>query len=111
MDKYSYLTLTQISFFTVPTRKETPASIFVPHASTAKALSVSSYRSSRSSNARGLNLVNGSAGAVTNTDVGNISGKIIELDEESGVKNFEAPASMFKQLQKLVRIPLQLTSW
>jgi hypothetical protein len=103
VDEYSYLTSTQISFFAVPTRKETPASIFVPHGSTAKALSVSSYRSSRSSNARGLNLVNGSAGAVTSTDFTNITGKIIELDEESSVKNFEAPAIMFEQLQKLVR--------
>lgn len=93
---------------TVPTRKETPANIFVPSSSNAKALSVSSYRSSRSSNARGLNLAIGLTGTFTDTDDANISGKIIELDEESGVKNFEAPASMFKLLQKLVRIQLRL---
>ena len=78
--------------------------MFVPLSSTGKAPSVSSYRSSRSSNPRGLNLATGSIESVTNTDDANISGKIIELDEESGVTNFEAPASMFKLLQKLVSI-------
>lgn len=70
--------------------------------SASTAPSVSSRCSSRSSFARGARSFSSGLVAVNPIDETNISGKIIELDEEPEFNDVDSTATMFKLLQKTV---------